>query len=88
MTDLNGNEITVEVPVKHWYQSRQIQADALQFVASVVIGVLGLWADDKAITYVALAGILRAAFTGFFEAAKREVVTGLATFDTHGEPKP
>ena len=74
----------VEVPVKHWYQSRELMIGLLQFVFFFATGLESAIKSGNSVSVLLLTASALGAVTATIKALAPNIITGLKLFDGKG----
>jgi len=77
---------TVEVPVKHWYQSRELVTALLTFLGFLFAGVESAIKAGNSVSVLLLISCAVAALQAVWRASADNIITGLSMFDGPKEP--
>lgn len=78
---------SVEVPVKHWYQSRELMIGLIQFVFFFATGLESAIKAGNSVSVLLLTASALGAVTATIKALAPNIITGLAIFDGGGKEK-
>lgn len=81
-----SDDKTVEVKVKHWYQSRELVTALITFLGFLVAGVESAIKAGNSVSVLLLISCAVAALQAVWRASAENIITGLAVFDRPKQP--